>query len=132
FCTAKVLTYGESDGRPYLVTEFIEGPSLSDYIAEHGALPAEPLHALAVGIATALAAIHIAKLVHRDLKPANVILSASGPRVIDFGIARALDGDAKHTQTGFIVGSPGWIPPEQVFENQVSTAGDVFAWGTLI
>ncbi|WP_433190624.1 protein kinase domain-containing protein [Actinoallomurus sp. CA-150999] len=132
FCTAKVLTYGESDGRPYLVTEFIEGPSLSDYIAEHGALPAEPLHALAVGIATALAAIHMAKLVHRDLKPANVILSASGPRVIDFGIARALDGDAKHTQTGFIVGSPGWIPPEQVFENQVSTAGDVFAWGTLI
>lgn len=74
----------------------------------------------------------MAKLVHRDLKPANVILSASGPRVIDFGIARALDSDAKHTQTGFIVGSPGWIPPEQVFENQVSTAGDVFTWGTLI
>nr|WP_277752904.1 serine/threonine-protein kinase [Thermomonospora catenispora] len=132
FCTAQVLDHGEADGVPYMVTEYIEGPSLSDYISEHGPMPLEPLKALAAGIATALVAIHGARLVHRDLKPSNVLLSSTGPRVIDFGVARAVDSSTHHTQTGFIVGSPGWIAPEQVYEGTVDTAADIFTWGSLI
>ncbi|WP_325053093.1 serine/threonine-protein kinase [Thermomonospora amylolytica] len=132
FCTARVLDHGEAGGVPYMVTEYIEGPSLGDYVSEHGPLPLEPLKALAAGIATALVAIHGARLVHRDLKPSNVLLSSTGPRVIDFGVARAVDSSSHHTQTGFIVGSPGWIAPEQVYEGTVGTAADVFTWGSLI
>ncbi|MDL4772589.1 serine/threonine-protein kinase [Actinomadura xylanilytica] len=132
FCTARVLGHGEDDGRPYMVTEYIDGVSLGDLVERDGALDQARVRGLAIGIATALTAIHAVRLVHRDLKPGNVLLSATGPRVIDFGIARALDSPEKHTQTGFIVGSPGWIAPEQVFEGTVDTAADVFAWGTLV
>ncbi|MFC9976334.1 serine/threonine-protein kinase [Spirillospora sp. NPDC127200] len=132
FCTARVLDHGEADGLPYMVTEYIDGISLGDHLKAHGALDPGRLRGLAVGIAGALAAIHAVRLVHRDLKPGNVLLAADGPRVIDFGIARALDSTEQHTQTGFVVGSPGWIAPEQVFEGRVGTAADVFAWGTLI
>lgn len=132
FCTARVLERGELDGRPYLVTEFIEGRSLADYVTEQGPFSPEPLRALAIGIGIALTAIHAIRLIHRDLKPGNVLLSDSGPRVIDFGIARALDDPHHHTQTGLVVGSPGWIAPEQVFEGVATTAVDVFAWGSLV
>ncbi|MFC6933836.1 serine/threonine-protein kinase [Actinomadura yumaensis] len=132
FCTAKVLDHGETDGLPYMVTEYIEGPSLGSLVDRDGALAPGRLRGLAIGIATALTAIHAVRLVHRDLKPGNVLLSDTGPRVIDFGIARALDSTDQHTQTGFIVGSPGWIAPEQVFDGTVDTAADVFAWGTLV
>jgi Protein kinase domain len=132
FCTARVLDHGETDGTPFLVTEFIEGVSLADQVAADGALPAERLRALGIGIATALTAIHAVRLVHRDLKPGNVLLTATGPRVIDFGIARALDADNPHTATGVIIGSPGWIAPEQVFDGTVTTAVDAFAWGSLV
>ncbi|MQY04454.1 serine/threonine-protein kinase [Actinomadura macrotermitis] len=132
FCTARVLDHGRADGSPYLITEYIAGPSLEEYVKARGALPPEALRALAVGIATALAAIHTARLVHRDLKPSNVLLSATGPRVIDFGIARAVDSTTRHTQTGHIIGSPGWLAPEQVFEGAFGTSADVFAWGSLV
>ncbi|MEV0405207.1 protein kinase [Actinoallomurus sp. NPDC050550] len=121
-----------ADGLPYMVTEYIHGKSLADYVEADGIFPAAPLRALAVGIAAALSAIRAVRLVHRDLQPSNVLLSQSGPRVIDFGIARALDSTDKHTATGLIVGNPGWIAPEQVFDGEVSTAADVFAWGALI
>ncbi|MQY04182.1 serine/threonine-protein kinase [Actinomadura macrotermitis] len=132
FCTARVIEHGEAGGAPYLVTEYIDGPSLEDHIAARGPLPPGPLRSLAVGVATALTAIHAVRLVHRDLKPRNVMLAADGPRVIDFGIARALDSDERHTQTGGVVGSPGWIAPEQLFDGLAGTAVDVFAWGTLV
>ncbi|WP_067488861.1 serine/threonine-protein kinase [Actinomadura hibisca] len=132
FCTAAVLDHGEDGGRPYLVTEYVAGEPLSEHIRRHGALPPGTLHGVAVGVAAALTAIHSAGLVHRDLKPANVILSISGPRVIDFGIARGVDQAGGHTKAGFVVGSPGWIAPEQVRTGQVSPAGDVFAWGCLV
>ncbi|TDC85875.1 serine/threonine-protein kinase [Actinomadura sp. 7K507] len=132
FCTARVLDHGEADGLPYLITEYIDGPSLADYIEAHGSFPAESLRSLAVGVATALTAIHAVRLVHRDLKPRNVLLAADGPRVIDFGIARALDSEERHTRTGALMGSLGYIAPEQAFEGQDGTAADVFAWGTLI
>lgn len=133
FCTAQVLDNGNGeDGRPYMVTEYIAGTPLSRQITQHGALEPGPLHGVALGVAAALAAIHVAGLVHRDLKPANVILSLSGPRVIDFGIARALDATHSFTQSGEVLGSPGWWAPEQVRGLEITPAADVFAWGCLI
>jgi serine/threonine protein kinase len=132
FCTAQVLEHGEEDGFPYLVTEYVDGRPLDEYIDTEGALPSGTLHGVAVGVAAALTAIHSAGLVHRDLKPANVLLSVSGPRVIDFGIARAADATAQHTKAGVVVGSPGWMAPEQVLRGEISTAVDIFAWGMLV
>ncbi|WP_116246047.1 serine/threonine-protein kinase [Nocardiopsis sp. FIRDI 009] len=132
FCTAKVLDHGTFENRPYMVTEYIAGTALAEHIAEHGPLDSSTLHGFALGVAAALAAIHRTGLVHRDLKPANVLLSLSGPRVIDFGIARAMNTATNHTQTGIVMGSPGWMAPEQLLEEQVTTAADIFAWGCLV
>ncbi|MER6178025.1 protein kinase [Streptosporangium sp. NPDC001681] len=133
FCTAQVLDNGTGDdNRPYMVTEYIAGTPLSRQISEHGALEPGTLHGVALGVAAALAAIHVAGLVHRDLKPANVILSMSGPRVIDFGIARALDSTHSFTRSGEVLGSPGWWAPEQVRGLAVTPAADIFAWGCLV
>ncbi|MFI6394541.1 protein kinase [Nonomuraea sp. NPDC050540] len=132
FCTARVLDHGEHDGLLYLVTEYIDGVSLEDHLIEHGALEPSVLHAAAVGVAAALTAIHAVGLVHRDLKPANVMLTLAGPRVIDFGLARSTHVNSRHTNAGMVMGTPGWIAPEQVFEGRTSPAGDVFAWGSLI
>ncbi|WP_262849825.1 serine/threonine-protein kinase [Sphaerisporangium corydalis] len=133
FCTAQVLDNGNADdGTPYMVTEYIAGTPLSAQITRYGALEAGTLHGVALGVAAALAAIHVAGLVHRDLKPANVILSMSGPRVIDFGIARALDATHGVTQSGELLGSPGWWAPEQVRGEDITPAADIFAWGCLV
>ncbi|WP_433462325.1 protein kinase domain-containing protein [Spirillospora sp. CA-128828] len=132
FCTAQVLEHGEDLGLAYMVTEYIDGPSLLKHVSDKGALSPGMLHGVAVGVAAALVAIHSSGLVHRDLKPSNVLLSISGPRVIDFGIARALDMASAHTRTGQVVGTPGWIAPEQITTQQVTPAVDVFAWGCLV
>ncbi|WP_214317183.1 serine/threonine-protein kinase [Nonomuraea sediminis] len=132
FCTARVLDHGEDAGRLFLVTEYIDGISLEDQLIEHGPLPHSVLHSMAVGVAAALTAIHAAGLVHRDLKPANVMLTLAGPRVIDFGLARSTHVSGGHTNAGMVMGTPGWIAPEQVFEGRTSPAGDVFAWGSLV
>lgn len=133
FCTARVLAHGEEDGRPYLVTEYVGGVSLHSRLVADGPLPAADLHGVAVGVASALAAIHAAGLVHRDLKPANVMLTLSGCRVIDFGIARSQDpaGPAA-AASGKVLGTPGWIAPEVLIGGPATPAADVFAWGCLI
>ncbi|MDE3720591.1 serine/threonine-protein kinase [Nocardiopsis sp. N85] len=132
FCTAKVLDHGTFENRPYMVTEYIAGTALAEHISQNGPLDSSTLHGFALGVAAALAAIHRTGLVHRDLKPANVLLSLSGPRVIDFGIARAMNTATNHTQTGIVMGSPGWMAPEQLLEEQVTTKADIFAWGCLV
>lgn len=132
FCTAKVLDHGTFESRPYMVTEYISGTPLTEQIADNGALDSSTLHGFALGVAAALAAIHSTGLVHRDLKPANVLLSISGPRVIDFGIARAMNTMTNHTKTGIVMGSPGWMAPEQLLEEKVTTSADIFAWGCLV
>jgi predicted Ser/Thr protein kinase len=132
FCTAQVLDHGESAGRAYMVTEYIDGVSLKDYVKDNGELSPSMLQGVAVGVAAALVAIHAAGLIHRDLKPANVMLSFSGPRVIDFGIARALDAASGLTMTGQLVGSPGWMAPERILQHPVTTAVDIFSWGCLV
>ena len=132
FCTAPVLDAELDQDPPYIVTEYIDGPSLEKAVESRGPLPGSDLEGLAVGVATALAAIHGAGIVHRDLKPANVLLSSTGPRVIDFGIARALDAPGGPTRTGQFVGTPSYIAPEVLRGEPVEQASDVFSWGCVV
>ncbi|MFG1706315.1 serine/threonine protein kinase [Nonomuraea sp. M3C6] len=125
FCIAQVLD-ASLGARPYIVTEYVEGPSLQRAGRHTGA----DLQRLAVATATALAAIHRAGVVHRDFKPANVLLGRDGPRVIDFGIARAMD-DAV-TRTSSIVGTPAYMAPEQFAGAAVGPPADAFAWGSVM
>ncbi|QFG21174.1 serine/threonine-protein kinase [Actinomadura sp. WMMB 499] len=131
FCTARVLAHGEEDGRPYLVTDYVGGVSLHDRLAGNGPLPPGDLHGVAVGVASALAAIHAAGLVHRDLKPANVMLTLSGCRVIDFGIAGSRHARAAG-RSAKVLGTPGWMAPEVLVGGAATPAADIFAWGCLI
>jgi Protein kinase domain len=128
--TAQLLDADADASRPWLVGAYVAGPSLAQAVAAHGPLPAESVLLLMAGVAEALAAIHAAGLVHRDLKPSNVLLAADGPRVIDFGIARAVEATAL-TRTGVRVGTPQYMSPEQVRGDAVSAAADVWALGAL-
>lgn len=132
FCTAQVLDADPSARLPYLVTEYIEGERLDRAVGERGALPLSALQGVAVGVASALTAIHGAGIIHRDLKPSNVLLSYSGPRVIDFGIARSVAMSEGLTRSGSVLGSAGWMAPEQVLGGRVGPSADVFAWGLLV
>ena len=130
--TARVLDADPDGDPPWLATEFVEGPSLREAVLTHGPMPEHALLDLARGLAEALAAIHAAGLVHRDLKPANVLLSPAGPRVIDFGIARAVDA-SRLTVTGQIIGTPDFMAPEQIEGMRESgPEGDVFALGSTL
>src|SRR5260370_3860659 len=111
-CTVRVIEADTESPRPFLVTEYADGPSLAEHVALHGPLGAEMLYGLATGLAEALTAIHAAGVVHRDLKPSNVLLTKAGPKVIDFGIAQALDATAL-TNTGMMIGSAGFLAPLQ-------------------
>ncbi|SDL48973.1 Serine/threonine protein kinase [Glycomyces sambucus] len=132
--TAAVIDAGPDDQVPWLASEFLVGPNLKDVVESAGPLPEATVLRLAAGLASALAAIHSAGMVHRDLKPANVILAADGPRVIDFGIARAADGitDTNLTKTGGVIGTPGFMSPEQAESGTVSAASDVFSLGSVL
>ena len=102
--TAPVVAAGVEERPPWLATAFVPGPSLANIVSRYGPLPVPALWRLAAGLADALRAIHAAGLVHRDLKPANVLLASDGPRVIDFGISRAVT-DSRLTATGAIIGT---------------------------
>ncbi|MFJ3519287.1 protein kinase [Streptomyces sp. NPDC090131] len=132
FHTAPVVD-ADPEGEPaWLVTAFVPGPTLQAVLARVGSLPLDTLTVLAAGLAEALEAIHRAGVIHRDLKPANIIVAEDGPRVIDFGIARALDGTSL-TQTGLQVGTPGFLAPEQLAGSGVLTpAVDMFALGVVL
>ncbi|WP_344437596.1 serine/threonine-protein kinase [Kitasatospora nipponensis] len=128
--TAQVIDAGAEAESPWLVSAYVPGPSLQQVVREHGALPVRTVLLLLGGIAEALQAIHGVDVVHRDLKPANVLVAADGPRVIDFGIARAADATAL-TGTGLRIGSPAFMSPEQAMGAAVTPATDVFALGAL-
>ncbi|MER5319455.1 serine/threonine-protein kinase [Streptosporangium roseum] len=129
FCTARVLAASVDGPRPYVVSEYVDGPSLEQRIRERGPLRGGELERLVVGTATALAAIHAAGVVHRDFKPANVLLGPDGPRVVDFGIARA---DSAATTTSGLIGTPAYLAPEQIAGSPASAASDVFAWAATM
>ncbi|MFE7840678.1 serine/threonine-protein kinase [Streptomyces sp. NPDC057474] len=128
--TAPVLDHDTEGTQPWLATAYVPGPSLHAAVAEHGALPLNSVLLLLAGVAEALSVIHGAGIVHRDLKPSNVLLAADGPRVIDFGIARAADATAL-TGTGVSIGTPAFMSPEQAAGKPVTPASDVFALGQV-
>ncbi|WP_254872658.1 serine/threonine-protein kinase [Streptomyces sp. CAI-24] len=132
--TAPVLDADPDADRPWVATGYVPGPSLEQAVREHGQLPADSVHALAEGLLRALRGIHAAGIVHRDLKPSNVLLTVDGPRVIDFGIARALQVSVESllTSTGMVIGSPGFMAPEQILGEETGTGADVFALGCVL
>ncbi|WP_066374473.1 serine/threonine-protein kinase [Herbidospora mongoliensis] len=129
FCAAQVLAFGVEDGVPFIASEYVEGPTLQAAVRERGPLTDGTLRRVAVGTITALSAIHKAGVVHLDFKPANVIIGRDGPRVIDFGIARAVDTES--TGTG-AVGTPTYMAPEQLGESAPGPAADVFTWAATV
>lgn len=130
--TAAVMDADTDAEQQWLASVYVAGPSLQDAIDTAGPLPSTAVRHLAAGLVSALADIHRAGLVHRDLKPSNVLLAADGPRVIDFGIARAVEGSSELTSTGSVVGSAGFTSPEQAEGRSLTTASDIFSLGTLL
>ncbi|ORT59773.1 serine/threonine-protein kinase [Streptomyces sp. CB03238] len=130
--TAPVLDADPDAPVPWVATGYVSGPPLARAVTEHGPLPEHTVRVLGAGLAEALAAVHELGLVHRDVKPSNVLLALDGPRLIDFGIARATDGTASLTSTGVSVGSPGYMAPEQILGKGVSGAADVFSLGAVL
>lgn len=133
--TAPVLDADPLAPVPWVATGYVAGPSLAQAVGERGALRALPEHSVRVlgaGLAEALAAVHALDLVHRDVKPSNVLLTLDGPRLIDFGIARATDGTASLTASGVSVGSPGYMAPEQILGRGAAPAADVFSLGAVL
>ncbi|MBB6172860.1 serine/threonine protein kinase [Nocardiopsis mwathae] len=132
FSTAGVID-AELDSDPlYIVSEYVPGPNLSEAINAEGPMQGGTLESLAMGVAAALTAIHGAGVIHRDLKPANVLLSSVGPKVIDFGIARAMDDDGSVTRSSQLMGTPAYLAPELVMGGEITPASDIFSWGCLI
>ncbi|GAA3800265.1 hypothetical protein GCM10022403_038210 [Streptomyces coacervatus] len=133
--TAPVLDADTEAAVPWVATGYVAGPSLQQVVGrDHGALPERSVRILAAGLAHALQDIHAAGIIHRDLKPSNVLVTIDGPRVIDFGIARALETvtDGGLTRTGALVGSPGFMAPEQVRGDRITPACDVFCLGSVL
>ncbi|MFD3682341.1 serine/threonine-protein kinase [Streptomyces sp. NPDC058613] len=128
--TAPVIDADTAGAQPWLATAYVPGPSLSDAVVAHGALPVEAVLLLVAGMAEALHVIHGAGIVHRDLKPSNVLLAADGPRVIDFGIAFAADATSL-TGSGVTIGTPAFMAPEQAAGHRVTPATDIFALGQV-
>ncbi|GAA1526815.1 hypothetical protein GCM10009678_05390 [Actinomadura kijaniata] len=130
FCTAQVLAADLDADPPYVVSEYVDGPSLAEAVRRDGPRTAGALHRLAVATVTALVAIHEAGIVHRDFKPANVLLGPDGPRVIDFGIARIQETTL--STTGRLMGTPAYMAPEQTTGQRVTEAADMFAWAGVM
>jgi predicted Ser/Thr protein kinase len=130
FCTAQVLEADVEGDRPYIVSEYVPGPSLHQLVSREGPRSGADLERLAIGTVTALVAIHQAGIVHRDFKPQNVLIGPDGPRVIDFGIAKALDAAA--TMTNSAIGTPAYMAPEQLSGQELTPAADIFAWASTM
>nr|WP_307167446.1 serine/threonine-protein kinase [Streptomyces rishiriensis] len=132
FHTAAVVDADPDAPEPWMASAFVKGPTLADEIRQHGPLGEARLWALAAALAEALEAIHSCGLVHRDLKPSNIVLAEDGPRVLDFGIARPLEG-TQLTVDGGVIGTPGFVAPEQVQgRGDITGACDVFALGAVL
>jgi serine/threonine protein kinase len=129
--TALVVDADLDSPTPWLATAYVAGPSLTEAVRDHGSLPVSTVLALAAGLAESLSAIHAAGVVHGDLKPSNVLLAEDGPRVIDFGISQAAEASAA-AGTDLMIGSPGFMSPEQVLGSDISPASDIFSLGAVL
>ncbi|MBX6769481.1 MAG: serine/threonine protein kinase, partial [Actinomadura rubrobrunea] len=130
FCTAQVIDADVEGDLPYVVSEYVPGPSLTELVTSQGPRVGTDLDRLAIGTITALAAIHRAGILHRDFKPSNVLMGPDGPRVIDFGIARVMG--ASSAQSSGVVGTPSYMAPEAVNNAPLGTGVDLFAWGATM
>ncbi|MEV8094322.1 serine/threonine-protein kinase [Kitasatospora sp. NPDC085879] len=130
--TAPVLDADTEGDHPWVASGYVAGPSLDAAVRRHGPLPVPAVHTLGAALAEALEQVHGLGLVHRDVKPSNVLLALDGPRLIDFGIARALDAATALTRSGYVVGSPGYLSPEQAAGEPAGPAGDVFSLGAVL
>ncbi|WP_330445269.1 bifunctional serine/threonine-protein kinase/ABC transporter substrate-binding protein [Streptomyces anulatus] len=126
-----VLGADTEDREPWLATAFVPGPSLAEVVGAGGALPTTTVRALGSRLADALVAVHAAGLIHRDVKPGNVLLALDGPRLIDFGIARH-EGATALTTTGAVIGTPGYLAPEQASAGPLGPPCDVFSLGCVL
>lgn len=131
FHTAAIVDADPQADPPWFATEYIPGLTLAEHLAQHGPMRSSALRALGAAVAEALAAIHRCGVVHRDLKPGNIIMTEDGPRVMDFGIARVLD-ETRLTSSGLVVGTAGYLSPEQSLGLDVTGASDVFALGAVL
>ncbi|MER5493199.1 serine/threonine-protein kinase [Streptomyces sp. NPDC002490] len=131
FHTAPVVDADVEGDPPWLATAYIPGPTLVEHLDATGPMGEPELRALAAALAEALASIHGCRLVHRDLKPGNIVMASDGPRVLDFGIARALES-SRLTATGSAFGTPGYLSPEQALGHDVTEASDMFALGAVL
>ncbi|MFD6949809.1 serine/threonine protein kinase [Nocardiopsis sp. TSRI0078] len=133
FSTAGVIDARLEGDLLFIVSEYVPGPNLDEAVRADGVMAGGTLEGLAMGVAAALTAIHGSGVVHRDLKPANVLLSPVGPKVIDFGIARALDeSGGAVTRSSQLMGTPSYMAPELILGRQATAAADIFAWGCLV
>ena len=131
FCTAAILDADVEGDRPFVVSEWVDGPSLKELVDEEGLRGSAVVERLAVGVAIAIAAVHRAGALHHDLKPGNVLLGRNGPRLADFGIARALEA-VNVSFPGHITEDPSYKAPEQLSGRGIGPAADVFAWASTI
>jgi serine/threonine protein kinase len=129
--TALVVDADVDGPVPWLATAYVAGPSLAQAVTDYGPIAVRPTLALAAGLAEGLSAIHAAGVVHCDLKPSNVLLSPDGPRVIDFGISRAAEA-VSVTGAGWVVGSPGFMSPEQAMGEELGPPSDIFSLGAVL
>jgi hypothetical protein len=131
-CTPRLLTDGTEEEPAYLVSEYVEGPSLKQFVEDVGPLDPRRLRALAAALARALATVHDARLIHGDLRPANVLLAADGPRLLDFGMAQEIPAPGSPAEYGPMPDDPSWVAPERLAGDPAGPASDVFGWGCLI
>ncbi|MDH6604412.1 serine/threonine protein kinase [Streptomyces sp. SAI-208] len=131
FWTAPVVDADPDAATPWIATAYLDAPHLGEHVRRHGPLAGADLMGLAAGLAEALAAIHDAGLTHRDLKPGNILITEDGPRIIDFGIARASTADTLTTLAG-ILGTPAYMSPEQANGVGTGPASDVFSLGAVL
>jgi serine/threonine protein kinase len=128
---AKVIDSGTDDAFAWVATEYINGPDLKEKVLSDGPLSRDEWFELAKGLLEALVAVHATGVIHRDIKPSNILLSDSGPKLIDFGIAQVSDATSL-TATGVVAGSPAWLSPEQIHGDEITAATDIFSAGSVL